>query len=164
MGEIPLNSTTPIIYQPIIGKDWFTEDAWTNKFNAKYSKMDLSKRHQEFANSHATKIAFFFKTKLTTEDKSYIKYENNLMMALATLRNPFQETVQYMGKYLEINSVYRFGFYNVNNWADIKKQLADDDHIKIFMAYELPVVWLGDVESYPDLLDKIKTWLLIQPS
>ena len=160
MGDILIPSNIPIIHQPFMSNQWFTEESWVKNFNIKYEASGLGQRHKEFKDSPTNTIAFFYTTPLDIKrdhnDSAKFSIENNLMMALAKVRMP---EGRYLGKIIEITELHRFGIYDVRSWKDVQQKLPDDDTIKIFTAYEAPVVWLGDVGNYKTLLDKIKKWM-----
>ena len=153
MGIIPIPELSPIIHQPFMG-GWFTEDKWATAFNIKYEN-SLYERHQDFANSPSKKIVFFFKTNLELSSSRKL-IPNNLMMALATLRRVDKK---HIGYYMEINELEWIGVHDVDSWKSIQEKLPDNDIVKIFKSYELPVVWLGQVNSYINLLDKLQQWM-----
>ena len=153
MGDISISEDIPFIHQPYLSPDWYTEEEWVKNFNVKYSVYNLSKMHKLFTDTIAQKFIFFFTTDLKRDNK---KYGNNLMMVVGEVK---EMGGNHLGDYVELNNLYRFGFYDVNSWEEIQQVLKDDTTIKIMTTYKVPIIWLGNLLDYPHLLDKVKEQL-----
>ena len=148
MAYLTIPEKIPTIYHDTLGNEWKDEEQWLYLFDMKFQNIAWKKKIREFQDSDKKYFIAFFTTRFLEGDYKDIPH---LMMAIGF-------TKEGLGKYMEITQIYRFGFYGeINYLSEVEPIIREIDEMAMAIKHSVPAIYIGDVNDYQDLLNKIYT-------
>ena len=146
MGYIEPPRNRPMIYHEVLGNRWSNEKDWIEYLALKYRNVAGINAIRKFQESQETHFVVFFLTRFPEGEHAQIPH---LMMAVCIMKEGF-------GKYIEVKSIYRYGFFGeVRSIEEVAKVVSDNEIIRILITHSVPTAFVGNVKDYRDLLAKI---------